>query len=343
MKVSKADIESWDSNYRVKFVNSVSGYKGVHLIGTKSKDNSTNAAVFNSIVHISSNPARVGFIMRPLTVSRHTYQNIKDTTYFTLNHVHKAFAEQAHFTSAKFKTEESEFDLCNLTETYKADFYAPFVEESNIQIGLRLIDDIELTQSEGRLIIGEVELVDVNEEYVEEDGQIDLEKANDVCVTGLNQYSSVQKFVKLPYAKVEDAPNFKQKKRPDNIVFDEDTQSYNAKTLTYGTNIGAPSIISNNLSTWKNSGIRSYNHVLKSKVEKIKEQYDYLVEEYKDNNLLYNAKYEFEPIIGEVYHLYAKENKDENFLSLIHPSTWKRKHLGSFKLSSEKVWEKVEI
>lgn len=343
MIVSKEEIHSWDSKYRLNFINAVSGYKGVHLIGTRGKDSSTNLAIFNSIIHISSKPARIGFIMRPVTVPRDTYKNIIETNYYTLNHVHKSFVDKAHATSAKFPEGQSEFDFCNLEKAYAEKFYAPFVAESNIKMGMKLIDDIKLTESECHLIIGEVQFIDIKEDYVEEDGQLDLERANDVCCAGLNQYSSVKKFVNHPYAKAKDLPDFKQKKRPDNIVFDENTQSYNAKALAYGTNIGAPSITSNNLSIWKTRGILSYNHVLKSKVEKIKEDYADLVEEYKNNELLYHAKYEFEPIIGEVYHLYQKDNKDESFLTLIPPHTWNRTHLGSFKLNSEKVWSKVEL
>ena len=84
-----------------------------------------------------------------------------------------------------------------------------------------------------------------------------------------------------------------------------------------------------------------FNHVLKSKIERIKAEYELLLDEYAVNELLYNTHCDFEPIIGEVYHLYEKENRDENFLSLIPPHTWKRKHLGSFKLNSDKVWSKV--
>ena len=141
---------------------------------------------------------------------------------------------------------------------------------------------------------------------------------------------------------MEKLPNFMKKKRPDNVVFDEETQSYNANILPYGTNVGSPSIKTNNLSNWKSRGITSYNHVIKSKIEKIKEEYDLLIEEYETNNILYNAIYEFEPIIGEVYHLYEKDNKDESFLSPIPPQTWRKTHLGSFKLNSEKVWIKVK-
>lgn len=343
MVVSKEDIHSWDSKYRLNFINAISGYKGVHLIGTEEKDGSSHLAIINSVVHINSEPARIGFIIKPLTADGETYATILETRYYTLNHVHKSFLERAHATSVKLIEGESEFDLCNLKKEYAKGFHAPFVAESNIKIGLKLVEDIKLTESDCHLIIGEVEFADVKEDYIEEDGRLDLEKVHDIYSADLNQYSSVSKYVNLPDAIAEDLPNFKQKKRPDNIVFDEESQSYNAKALAYGTNIGAPSIISNNLSIWKTQGIISYNHVLKSKVEKIKEEYDSLVEEYKNNELLYHAKYEFEPIIGEVYHLYQKDNKDESFLTLIPPHTWNRTHLGSFKLNSEKVWSKVEL
>ena len=93
MIVKKDQISSWESKYRLKFINSLSGYKGLHLIGTKSKDGSSNLAIFNSIIHISSAPARIGFIVRPLKVPRDTYNNIVDTDYYTINHVHKSFLE----------------------------------------------------------------------------------------------------------------------------------------------------------------------------------------------------------------------------------------------------------
>ena len=342
MQAQKEDIQNWDSKYRINVINSLSGYKGVHLIGTKSKDGNPNLALFNSIVHISSQPARLGFILRPTTVPRHTYNNIVETDYFTINHVHKSFLEQAHFTSAKSNSEESEFDLCNLTEEHADGFHAPFVGESTIQIGLKCVEDIEIKESGCRLIVGEIQLIHTNKEYISEDGQVDLEKAHDVSVTGLNQYSSVKKLVNLPKAKKEDSPNFKQKKRPDNVVFDEKSQSYNASILPYGTNIGAPAITSNDLSTWKNRGISGFNHILKSKIEDIKQEYSSLVKTYETNEILYNAKYEFEPIIGEIYHLYEKENTNENFLSIIPPETWKKKHLDSLQLNSEKVWKEIK-
>ncbi|MFT4679554.1 MAG: flavin reductase (DIM6/NTAB) family NADH-FMN oxidoreductase RutF [Flavobacteriales bacterium] len=210
MILSKQEIQSWNSKYRLKLINSLSGYKGVHLIGTKSNDGITNLAIFNSIIHISSDPALIGFIMRPLTVPRDTYKNIVETGFYTINHVHEPFLEQAHFTSAKFESDQSEFDSCNLEEEYTEDFHAPFVAESTIKMGLKLIEDIEMKESQCRLIVGEVQFIDIREEYIEEDGQLDLAKAKNVCITGLNQYSSVKKLANIPYARIESLPNFNQ-------------------------------------------------------------------------------------------------------------------------------------
>ena len=65
-----------------------------------------------------------------------------------------------------------------------------------------------------------------------------------------------------------------------------------------------------------------------------------LISDYNTNQLIYSAKFNFEPLIGETYHLYS--GKDGiNFLSLISPSEWKQTYLGSFILDSENKWEKI--
>ena len=87
--------------------------------------------------------------------------------------------------------------------------------------------------------------------------------------------------------------------------------------------------------------MNSFNHVLKNKIENIKIEYDELIEEYKTNNLLYGAKYDFEPVIGETYHLYQKKNEENSFLSMIPPQAWNKPYVGSFKLNIDKVWIKT--
>jgi hypothetical protein len=68
MIIDKETLTQYDSRFRATFINSLAGLKQAILIGTKSKEGSTNLAIFNSLIHIGANPALWGFICRPATV-----------------------------------------------------------------------------------------------------------------------------------------------------------------------------------------------------------------------------------------------------------------------------------
>ena len=97
---SKNDIDNLDHIFKINLINSCSGYKSANLIGTKSNDDITNIAIFSSVIHMGSSPPLLGFILRPNTVPRNTYENIKTTGIYTINHVHETIIEDAHHTSA---------------------------------------------------------------------------------------------------------------------------------------------------------------------------------------------------------------------------------------------------
>ena len=63
------------------------------------------------------------------------------------------------------------------------------------------------------------------------------------------------------------------------------------------------------------------------------------VNEATDTQEVYSAHFKFEPIVGEIYFLYQGEKN--TFLSLIEPVHWKKKHLGTFRLTSEYKWERL--
>ena len=96
------------------------------------------------------------------------------------------------------------------------------------------------------------------------------------------------------------------------------------------------------MSSWKSSNITGFNHTFNNKIESLKNEYEKLIEQYNTNDMLYSAKMNFEPLIGQTYHLYLDEKKDEQFLSLIPPNSWKKTHIGDFKLNHDKVWVKVD-
>jgi len=125
-------------------------------------------------------------------------------------------------------------------------------------------------------------------------------------------------------------------KKPDNVVFSEN-EGYNASTLSYSTSVGAPVIRVDDIVSWKSRGITNVNKEFENKFNELKIQYENLMKEFEWNELVYNSKFSFEPVIGEIYHLYTNED-GTNSLSLIAPNEWNREHIGTFKLNSEKKW-----
>ena len=129
----------------------------------------------------------------------------------------------------------------------------------------------------------------------------------------------------------------KKKKVPDLVVWDE-KKGYYARELTYGSNIGAPAIDTGKVNTWKQSKVKEVNDQFRTKYEELKAEAEKLINEYNWNELIYSrVQYNFQPTVGQIYHLYVRED-ESMFLSLIDPKSWKQRYIASFKLDSNSKW-----
>ena len=200
------DIMNLEQRIRTNLINSIGGFKSVCLIGTIDKDKNTNLAIFNSIVHIGANPPLIGFFVRPDSVERHTLANILNTEYYTINHINEQIYKQAHQTAARYEKGVSEFDETHLTPEYKDDFKAPFVQESFIQLGVQLKEKITVQSNQTILLIGEIKLINYPTNCMENDGFINLEKAQTITCSGLDSYYKTTKIARLSYAKPNTTP-----------------------------------------------------------------------------------------------------------------------------------------
>lgn len=193
---------------RLSLINSITGFKPANLIGTKSESGDTNLAIFSSVVHLGSDPALLAFIMRPMVGERHTLENILNTGYYTINHINSQIVEKAHFTSADFPRALSEFERCKLTPEYLHGFYAPFVGESKVKIGLSLAETIPIKINNTTMIIGHVEHVVLSGAYQKSDQSLDLIASDTISISGLDTYYRSEKIATFPYAIVGDVPKF---------------------------------------------------------------------------------------------------------------------------------------
>lgn len=198
---SFVDLMGLEQRYRAAFVNSLSGFKSVALIGTTNSLNQSNLAIFNSLIHIGANPPYIGFISRPNSVDRHTLSNIIETRYYTINHINENIYKQAHQTSARYPREVSEFDATHLTKDYKSGFKAPFVKESQIQLGVQFKERIPISTNNTILVIGQINQVYFPNNCLCEDGFLDIEKANTITCSGLDSYHTTKRLARLTYAK----------------------------------------------------------------------------------------------------------------------------------------------
>ena len=153
------------------------------------------------MIHVGANPPFMGFLMRPVSVERHTYNNIKQVGYFTINSINKEIFKQAHQTSARYEKDKSEFDACDLTAEYTKLIPAPYVKESKIKIGMKFVEEQKINSNNTIFIVGEILEVILTDNFILSDGYIDIEKAGAIAISGLDSYHETNKIARLAYAK----------------------------------------------------------------------------------------------------------------------------------------------
>ncbi len=196
-----SEIESWERFYRANFINSLTGFKSVNLIGTVNTSGQANLGIFSSIVHIGSNPPLIGYINRPVKAAPHTLANIQSTGVYTINHIHPSFIQQAHQTSARYEAGISEFEEVGLTPEFKENIAAPFVKESSVKYALSLQEIIPIKLNDTFLVIGKVMAIHIEHDIVSADGFLHLDKANTICSNGIDGYYATELIERYQYAK----------------------------------------------------------------------------------------------------------------------------------------------
>ena len=199
MRYSRDDINGLDKIFRINLINSCSGYKSANLLGSISSEGITNVAVFSSVTHLGSNPPTLGFILRPTTVPRNTYKNIRETGVFTINHIFEDILEDAHHTSAKYPEEVSEFDVTDLEMEFKGKCIAPFVKGSPVQMKMRYMEEYLIKTNDVIHIIAQIEELYVHDDLLQDDGFISLSKGKVAAINGLDAYAVANDNTRFSY------------------------------------------------------------------------------------------------------------------------------------------------
>lgn len=111
--------------------------------------------------------------------------------------------------------------------------------------------------------------------------------------------------------------------------------------MPYPVSTLSPKIIPTDLSSFKSRGISEIERELQQKLTEIREQYLATIDHFNWNKLVYEADINFEPIVGETYHLY--EVRGHKLLSMIGPDQWHHKHIATVRLNVDRQWKLEKI
>lgn len=200
-KFTKDELFIMSKVPRLNLLNCITGYKSANLIATVSKEGISNVAIFSSVTHLGSEPPLIGFILRPTTVPRDTYKNIKETGYFTVNHITSAMIADAHHTSSSYEESISEFDKTKLEAEYIENNKFPFVKGSPVKLFCKYLNEYKIEENGCLHIIASVEELYVEDNLLHEDNWIQLDRGNVVAINGLDGYAVPKIKDRFQYAR----------------------------------------------------------------------------------------------------------------------------------------------
>lgn len=124
---------------------------------------------------------------------RYTYKLMKETGEFTVNFVNRKILKDADMAGIVSGRNVDKSTLCNFTYVPSQKIKTPVIEESPVNLEVKIYDEIKFTDH--NLVLGKVENVLISSEFIK-DGRVDFE-AMDFVVTDYNSiaYYSVGDFI----------------------------------------------------------------------------------------------------------------------------------------------------
>ena len=124
---------------------------------------------------------------------------------------------------------------------------------------------------------------------------------------------------------------------PDPIDTDLTSAEPRGSFLPYPVSRLAAKIVPQDLTSFKSRGVGRVERELQQELVELRERYLRVIDAFNWNKLIYEAHFGYEPVVGEVYHLYEVEGKHQ--LSMIEPEQWHQRWIGSFRLNADGRWQ----
>ncbi|MCF0120060.1 MAG: flavin reductase family protein [Oscillospiraceae bacterium] len=172
-------------------------------LSTVSLDGVPNLAPYSQFTNLTFDPpyVLVSINQGHLQNRKDTTVNIEDTGEFVYNMATYELRDKLNITACEFPPEVDEFEKAGLTKAPSVLVKPYRVAESPIQFECRYVQTIRLP-GDGRvgtadIIIGKVIGVHVKDEFIMDDGKIDILKIRPLARLGYSDYTSVESVFTL--------------------------------------------------------------------------------------------------------------------------------------------------
>jgi flavin reductase (DIM6/NTAB) family NADH-FMN oxidoreductase RutF len=165
-------------------------------VSTLSAEGVPNLAPFSFFTGVTSKPPTLVFCVGNNSggVPKDTARNIMDTGEFVVNLTPLALAEAMVKTSGNYPPQESEIEAAGLSTAPSARIKPPRIVGTPAQFECTLYKVVDIGEGDritSRMIIGRIELLHVDDAYVDAEGRIDFAKLDVVARLGGPDYGQV--------------------------------------------------------------------------------------------------------------------------------------------------------
>ena len=143
------------------------------IVSCRGKDGKNNALVVGFIANVSLDPAMVMIGVMP---SRYSHHLIKESGCFVVNFPKKSFKKEYNYLGSRSGRDEDKFAALGLKWENAKYVNAPVLTDCPVSIECSVVESTMPGTHE--LFIGKVESVNVDEEYLDENGNILWNKIN---------------------------------------------------------------------------------------------------------------------------------------------------------------------
>ena len=122
---------------------------------------------------LSTIPPKTYISVRP---SRHSYKIIKETGEFVINLTPASLVKSADFCGIYTGAKVNKFEKCGLHKQKSSELSCPMIEERPLSIECKVTDVVPLGSHD--MFIADIVAVNVDEELIDKDGKLRLDKAS---------------------------------------------------------------------------------------------------------------------------------------------------------------------